>query len=708
MKELENESHVEQDELDNDTDFYYAYHVDLTGAANAYSSTLDQQKKIEYVISEEYRELTSKDLPMEEERPLNHAFQEGYTEKYYAPNGDFIKTYTLSNKDALDKYKEFVSKTAQKWDRDFENIVSGDDEYSRKTLDYVKAVSSDKLRRLKKGYPDGTLKIKTPLACNVDDISANFNNPIYNDGLRKNIIKWNDKYPIYDYVIESSRLLNTFEDYYLAQDKNGGSLPLDKEKAFRQKIYDGVVAASAYYNKLAGVAEDNDMVGKLYEDQIVDSKNSPSVIHPRANRGSAVSHCALSSYKMGLENGWPLEDIPVISSFYYAAYIQQTKALFEDVNIKYDEPKYINQEHKEFIEGMLSYYEGLKDRKIQSAEEKNKILSDIDNMMKTGLEKGFLFEKNGSRYNQCKKLREKELSKNVERPQVFEPVSASEDRRLQVMFADLNTERTDWRFRNENKEHKNLRIAAEELEKFMKENPAPGKAATKEELSSYASKYLGKLDKVKYFADIYKDTHKKRKSSGGKARLKGAEEFSGFVTLEKDSLYQRLVKNGVLEENADLDSLRKSSAVEKMRSNLRDINDMQALPTDAQGKRELIEKAAEILVGKLASARGKNIKKAFATMGADLMKDEILSNKGFKSAMKTILKDRTMTPAKLGASLSGDEVFKKIQNLSFKFIDKGKASNKRDSDVKEYENNRKIQFDKKIAKAQGKQAGNHI
>ncbi len=112
---------------------------------------------------------------------------------------------------------------------------------------------------------------------------------------------------------------------------------------------------------------------------------------------------------------------------------------------------------------------------------------------------------------------------------------------------------------------------------------------------------------------------------------------------------------------------------------------MTKLRSDPKGVRVLSDMAADIMVGRIAAAKGKEGAKAFESMGTSVLKENIVKSSEFKSMMKSYLNDKTMTPAKLAEELTGDGALNRLKSVR--------------NNMKKFEENQKKQKAEKQAAA---------
>jgi len=223
----------------------------------------------------------------------------------------------------------------------------------------------------------------------------------------------------------------------------------------------------------------------------------------------------------------------------------------------YDKPKYTSPEHERYMDRLKSAWEIVEETKLEGPADRNGLLRNIDNLVKEGLEKGYLDKTSGavSYYQQTVKqaVVRDNLVLSGAAPAFCEKnnIKTGEGRRMEIVFANMNAARKG----SESIEHKNMRVALEELQTFLKENPKMDpKTVSKEELLEYNTKYMEKLAAVKKTAEKYKDIHPHPKTEAGKTRLQGADEASMLVGIEIDNAMNQLKKQGLCakEDNMEI------------------------------------------------------------------------------------------------------------------------------------------------------------
>ncbi|SEP84057.1 hypothetical protein SAMN02910369_00709 [Lachnospiraceae bacterium NE2001] len=564
MKEVESDVNEINQPSEVFTEQSFLQHTVVSGIAGAidnYSASLDKDTKKykKYVESDDFKLLKGLDEYNEDGGLYDNAYVNSKYNGTQFYNGNSNPGFALDVRDEnlVEVFRGKVRKIADRMEADI-NQSYGNDELDIKMKSYLKSTSSDMLKRTMDGYSDTALTYRNPLAMGFISISACVVNDNSNNKLKNNIKNWQYKFPVYDFVIEANELNKTLASYYKEKDQNKGVLSPEKEEDYRQKIYDSVVSTMTYYNRTMAATENVKTNEDLKKDLVIDKLNDAFHLHPLSARGTNSFNAALETYKAGLENGWPMEDLASVAAFATMAQFLKADTICNramDIG-KFqmnDAPQYQSEDHKKYVESMVQMFEDFKTKPLTSAEERKKFLDDMNKKVQEGVKKKYIRSatnqsKSGTfdyYFNQTVANRNK-YEKFIEQgkePAVHKKVQVGPERRLSRLYADLTSKRTDLRFSSENKEHKNLRLAVDDLRKFYRENPAPGLQATKAEIAKYNMRYMTKLEQVSYYSDQYKKTHKNPSSTGGQARLKGAVEFGDFAESEMFEIKKQLNAN---------------------------------------------------------------------------------------------------------------------------------------------------------------------
>ena len=585
------------------------------------------------------------------------------------PIGAPVKIQILRDKKSYDKLKNRYIELADYTDKKVEKYADNDD-IGTEMKEFVKARITSRLRRAAKGQSNLEITNKTPIGQGITVVTDAILLEFENDHLRNNMKKWQSKFPIYRLSIEGERQLQTFGDYYDEKEKAGGTLNPEREQFYRQKIYDQTVSMIPMMNKVFASVEDKKIHDQLQKDNVI--MDDQFCIHPAAQRGAKTLYASLNAYKTGLENGWSLDDIPYFATFNalilekdVVTTVGQTTELkdYEDKNPR----DYTSNAEKKFFDRMRALSAEMKEKPIKSAKERDKFIEKMNSFVEEGLANQYFgvgkTTSGFSQYYQQLKLKQFDRSLNIgmgrEVPFYENPVMAGDDRRLAPIMSDLTSARTDKWWSKESTVHENLRIAAEGLQKFMKENPAPGADADKKTLVDYSAQYLAKLDAVQHYAKLYQEAREGASTEGGKDRLRGAKDIYSFAEREKVVLMERLKTK--TKAYSDIIEFRKDAISAKMMSSGQKLAAMKAMPLTDAGKKKIVDWAADIMVGRFATSKTSG-NKAFNEMGADVLKSNIKNNSDFKKMINSYMKDKTMTPEKLVKELTGEGVLRHMKD----------------------------------------------
>ena len=674
----------------------------------AYTNSQLHSDIIEYDREEDNHDLYDEAFkkPDESDRELN------------IPLGNAVQVQIVRDKKAYNKIKNKYIELADFTDNKTDKYVENDN-IGMEMKEFVKARISSRLRRAAKGQSNLALVNKTPLGHGIRAVTDAILLKFEDDHLRNNMKKWQSKFPVYRLSIEGEKQLQTFADYYDEKEKAGGVLNPEREQFYRQKIYDQTVSMIPMMNKVFASVENKKIHDQLQQDEVI--MDDQFCIHPAAQRGAKTLYSSLNAYKTGLENGWSMDDIPYIAVF---------NMLIEEKNVQttvgyttelegYEnrEPlQYGSDAEKEFFERMRALSNEIKEKPIKSAKDRDKFIDKMNSLVEEGINNHYHSTGSIARYYQQLKLRQFDRSLNIgmgrEVPFYENPVLVGDDRRLAPIMSDLTAARTDKWWSKESTVHENLRKAAEGLQKFMKENPAPGADADKKTLMEYSTQYLAKLDAVQHFSKLYQEAREGASTEGGKDRLRGARDIYSFAEREKVELLERMKTK--TKEFETINDLRKAAITEKMTSAIQKLANMNAMPLTDGGKRKMADWAADIMTGRFALSKTSG-SQAVNDMGTELMRSSIKNNSDFKKIIKSYLNDKTMTPAKLVEELTGDGILRHLKESASNFKKfEGKLKERQDK-LKEFETKHlrnKAKLDeadnKKIAeKANKKAAGKH-
>ena len=573
--------------------------------------------------------------------------------------------------EALERYKKQVNKMADTMDEFIAEDVP-DDEIGRKMKEFFRYNVSEKVRRAAKGYSESYMDYKSPFLGAALSYHGLVDPTLENDHFRNYLKKWGAKFPIVDIAIEHGKLSDTYIDYFEEKKKAGGTLSPKREEFYRQKIYDHTVLLGALHGKMSAVAESKEYNAAIKRGTLL--MEDIFHIHPLSPRGTKAMASGIEAYKTGLENGWSLEDLPTLTAFHMLMTDLETGAKYKSNTVlhrvvKIDPPRFDSEERKNTFLKMKDLYIEIISTPLTSEKQRNEFMRKMSDTVREGIANGGL--KTAGRYpihfaSYFLQTENQTMDRTLavvtgKEPAVYQPVKCGPDRKVESILCDLNTRRTDLWFGSENAEHKNLREAVEDMQKFMKDNPNPG--VTKEEILSYSEKYLSKLDAVQRHSKIYQEKRKGASSRGGKARLSGARKVFDFAEFEKDNLLDRIKATTDLKFK-DIDELRNSVAINKKLDAVTKLTEMTAMPRSKDEIKELHSLAADILVAKIVVAKSSPGYKTFKEMGNEAFKKEVLKSKEFKALITTYIRDQNMTPEKFAIELSGDGALGRLRSFT--------------------------------------------
>ncbi|MBR1598485.1 MAG: hypothetical protein IJ661_06245 [Lachnospiraceae bacterium] len=559
---------------------------EATGAVMSFASVISEEIINNAITdSQLYKEIIGQESVDDDMEPLLNRALEDITKKdsnAYDVMGNAIYVNVIKDRDAFNKYKGKMNQMADKLDELLDNNVAND-EYGEKSKEYIRSISSGQLRRIASGRSDTYLSYKNILAGGMSSLYAVLNASTADDRLQKNIEKWEHKFPIHQLVIDGEKQLKTMSDYWMEKEQQGGALTPEKEQEYRQKLYDQTVNMSVLYDKMISGCESKQVNDEIKADQMLG--NAAFHLHPMSNRGTTSLKTGLHAMKIGLENGWHIEDIGRLAAFYNLMYREQNRAICNgDIDLekfeKYDKPQYQNNEHEAYVHRLETAWKKVEKTKLESADARKKILEELDGLVKEGIKNNEL-ESADAR----KEIREERdqlvqdgsylsnnkgavyyyyqtMSQGVIRDHMIETgkepafydrahnIKMGQERRFDTIFSNMNAAKLG----SESTEHKNMRTAAEELQTFLKENPK--KDITKEKLADYSAKYLEKLEAVKKTTDVYKESRRGASTEAGKIRFQGAEEASLLAGIEIDNVMQELKANGLANEKDSMEVYR--------------------------------------------------------------------------------------------------------------------------------------------------------
>ena len=217
----------------------------------------------------------------------------------------------------------------------------------------------------------------------------------------------------------------------------------------------------------------------------------------------------------------------------------------------------------------------------------------------------------------------------------------------------------------ESDEHKNLRVALEEMNELRHK---PGGLKKTEDLAEY----FERLDEVRYRSAIYIKEKSGANTPAGIERLEGAKEIEQFAKDEMqdalDMLNDRFGEKGRYIYMRERIAKEKS---EKAQEQLLKLCD-DGMPQTKEAKQKASDLAADIIAGNFAASNVNASKNGFNSMGRLALKNDIMKSKEFKAAMEGYYKKPDMDAATFVNELKNGKAMSRINKIHKKFQEKEK------------------------------------
>ncbi|MBR1773673.1 MAG: hypothetical protein IJ749_07210 [Eubacterium sp.] len=603
---------------------------------------------------------------------INLAFDRGGYHPGYGkmvtPNARQTGTniHEVLDRDAYNRLKANVKSSVD----DFEDVLINkrnnheinDEEYEY----YYNAVTAP-MNRILRGYHNQYINTRMPLAGILEAPLAYINTQLQGEKrLGDRIIKSREMYPIYDLRNNSEKLINTYANYL--EDKDKSKLTPDKEELYRKSIYSQTVRLLNMLDIMDNSIYDPVISPTLRALNFIDTSNNPQDLGTLEARGLGGVKACLKGMKVGLEKGWTMEDIGVLSQF-YIMYAALTKDAAKKVQLGKKEDLYSSPE-QELIAGKMASLITEIEKTTLTDYDRNRFMNQMKSIAMQCQENQLLRYESKYFKDLCITFKDRDKLIAQEKESAISPMVpaevVNETNPMDVMalaICDFNSSKSIFFFGSETAEHKNLREALDRLRSsYSKMNDLAGEQLETIEFENY----FNSLDETIYYSKQYQSEKSRRPSTeGGKDRLRGAQAIEQYSR----ELMNTLVTRYNLEHPNDKKTVEqfrlKIAENRKIRAES-NISTMTAIPRDAAGKAKLMDQAADIMIFKLANSNSPASIKAFNNMGFNNLKNEIKNSSEFKSIMKSYLSDRTITPERLKQELSGDAAINRMRNMSRK------------------------------------------
>ncbi|MCR5624084.1 MAG: hypothetical protein K6G11_02460, partial [Lachnospiraceae bacterium] len=565
-------------------------------------------------------------------------------------SGSTSQLFNVDDDDLVEDYTSSLSNVCDTFDKAIDNHTKNDEI----GILQANAIKSNGLRQMQRsldGYGTTWVNFKTPLGLGAISISSVLA-PSFTDDCRNNIKKWNDKIPAFSLLIEGEDQIQTFVDY--TKEKENKTLTTKKENTYRQKLYTQSATLLHYIEMIDNGVSDYKTNCELVKDGFTDKFNNPFHMHSTAPRGLGVLKSSCTAYKDCIKNGWPIDDIGYIATFKYILDNEINNTLCKRSSelanfVKYDEPKYKSEEHKNYLKRMTELYNDVASIRLTSAKDRKNVLDDMYNIIQEGVSKGYIdinsdatsyFAHQSNIINSRNRLIEKGKEAAFSKYEVKDYFKY--DVKLTDLLTTLNSKRSRiFVLSGESNEHKQLREQTEALIGLENKKPkkpsgsANGKGALEhnylESLQKYSEDYFEQLDYLITLSKNYQTKNNDPGTPAGKERLRGAKDIEAFAKKEQHNLMKELKKANPVYADKTFEEIRTDFACKKAERHINEINDMEKLPTGKEDQKKLMDKAADILAASFAKSASSSNVKAFNTLGAKGLADEIKKSKEFKT-----------------------------------------------------------------------------
>ncbi len=620
------------------------------------------------------------------------------------------------------------------------------EKYKQKTFDVIKAVGTNHARRSAEGYTKAYLHHKTPLklgnslliACTDTSISRN---------LIHRVAEYERKdFPLYEVLLKSDETLQSMTDYW--KEKAKGPMSAEREDTFRRRLYDQTATMIPLLEKMDESSFDEDRNIEMHKEGVTDKGNEPYHTNSRAARGSHILLASVRAYKMGLENNWAIDDIAPLACFNYLREYSRNQTLFKSSNdrhtyVAFDPPKYINEEHKQWLDDCDKLYDSISRIPLTSSEERAERLDQIREKVREGYEKGYVPEDYANSFNimyENARKRDAAIEKGTEPAfqdtpnlQIREENKALLRKMEAYEMLDLrpddplkaNMERVDKRDEKEQEERERI-----QNKNFVRENNG-GKAipvekrnwAFEDKMHSFNAKrssvFLGRespehknlrtaaealygqecrlndspkpeqlarlfnqIEAVEYYSGVYQQEKKDVNTPAGKERLKGAKELGEYAAGRKQELLEKL--NKAYGTDLDMEGMQKKVCREEAQraGKVLSKNYKNNLGSAEEDIGFVSRAAATLVAYKMSTSAVDSVKEGFKSMGAVAMRNEIMQSKEFKSVIKSAMDAGKMNGQELAESILKGDFVKKMSKVGKQLRQKAEVQATKDGPEK--------------------------
>ena len=369
---------------------------------------------------------------------------------------------------------------------------------------FTSAMGPNRLRRWGQGFTDAYMMTQTPL------LAANMAYAPVIDvfgSLPAKIAAANRMgFPVYDMVIQTDAAEQTIADYLADKAKNKGTLSPEREDNYRRRLYDQMSRVDVYLDKIYEKGMDKEANARLKELGITDQGNDAFHLHEKAARGTGLLKSTAQATKMGLENGWGMDDIHALAYFNSIRKQSRNMTIAPLVTTfagykPYEKPQYKDAQHKDWLDRMDALWIEMEKNPLQGGQHRQNCLANMKELVREGYERDYVNESFAASFNSMLSLADKRtlrIEQGLE-PAVYHTENLS-------MSSDVTRELEDMeKFENLDLAKQEREQAEKEAEKKKKEEKAAQETGQETEPETL-DEFEGKMDESIDMNDsIYSD-----------------------------------------------------------------------------------------------------------------------------------------------------------------------------------------------------------
>ena len=126
-----------------------------------------------------------------------------------------------------------------------------------------------------------------------------------------------------------------------------------------------------------------------------------------------------------------------------------------------------------------------------------------------------------------------------------------------------------------------------------------------------------------------------------------------------------------------MEELRTKIAGEKADIARQKLENMQDIPADKEGRKQIYELAANVMVHHFATSEVQINKEGFQVMGSGVIRNRLMKEDSFQKMINGYLKEKNMTPKKLVEKLSNGDAINRMVSINKKMVEQEKIRNKK-------------------------------